>query len=278
MGLEHSDASSSNSSLGQLLGKRPIVILKLARSGSSWIGDKITDTSPHHRVKNEVTNPFKGQEIKDICNEAVQHVHQTLLKKNGITINPNKFGFTNKLPGTNYSCWDKISISLKKEEPFVLVWMRQNVVAQVVSALISQEINRDGICPHPFHLEDCPEGREHKISVQPAVFLQKCRKLQHKYMKLYEYARQIGTSGSIHELTFEDLMAAGDGHGLSNRPLDLIPRQVPSSNNDTKLVSLPVLQQGGKPHLMTRLVNFQAVKEYLMKHAPDLVDQLMEKH
>jgi len=99
-------------------------------------------------------------------------------------------------------------------------------------------------------------------------------------MKLYEYARQIGTPGSIYELTFEDLMTAGDGHGLSGRPLDLIPRLVTStsSNEDSKLVPLPVLQQGGKPHLMTRLVNFQAVKEYLMEHAPDLVEQLMESH
>ena len=277
VGLEQSDASSSpNSSLGQLLGERPIVILKLDRSGSSWLGDKITETSPHHRVELEVTNPFKLVQdiIKDICNEAVRHVHHILLKGNGITIKPNKFGFDNKLPGKNYSCWDKISNSLKKEDPFVLVWRRQNIVAQVVFTLISHEIENDGICPDPWHLEDCPEGRERKISVQPADFLHKCRDFQQKYMKLYEYARQIGTPGSIYELTFEDLMAAGDGHGLSGRPLDLIPRQVPSSNEDT----MPVLQQGGKPHLMTRLVNFQAVKEYLMEHAPDLVEQLMESH
>jgi len=281
VGLEQSDASTSpNSNLGQLLGERPIVILKLDRSGSTWVADKITETSPHHRVEKEVTNPFKGFEIKDICNEAVQHVHHTLLEEKGITIKPNKFGFDNKLPGTNYSCWDKISNSLKKEDPFVLVWRRQNVVAQVVSAMISHEIKNDGICPHPFHLEDCPEGRERKISVQPADFLHKCREFQQKNTKLYEYARQIGTPGSIYELTFEDLMAAGDGHGLSNRPLDLIPRQVPStsSNEDSKLVPLPVLHQGGKPNLMTPLVNFQAVKEYLMEHAPDLVEQLMEKH
>ena len=277
-GLVHDDQNR----LRQLLGKRPIVILKLARSGSTWIGDKITETSPYHRVQNEVTNLFKGQDVTDltICNEVVQHVLGTLRKENGITINPHKFGLNKKLRGTNYSCWDKISKSLRKEEPFVLVWRRLNVVSQTASKLISEEIQRDGICPDAWHLEDCQEGREHKISVQPAVFLYCVRDFQQQNMNLYKYAKQIGASGSIYELTFEDLLAAGDDHELSNRPLDLIPREVSPRDDITLTKALPFgrSMQQGEPFLKNRIVNFLAVKKYFMEHAPDLVEQLMENH
>jgi len=286
--------------------RRPVIVLKMARTGSTWLGHTLRDKAGLCEFHNEVTNipvVYKGMATanESTCISLAAHVKRRMQcdtpgSFGGITLNPFKFDVHN--PSEPGSCWPRLQMVLAKHRPQVIVLKRENVVAQVASELKSIEIQALGLCVKPedsWHLDRCSaEAQSHLISPDPAKFLAVVREKNATLAAMMTLGQALVPAGeSPLQVTMEEMLTDGGDGGLALPPkvLDYIGATPPVHTSKFSLASLglPLLQATGarvkkllkvrsyfrRGPAMTRvLANYNVVYTYFAEHAPDLLPLL----
>lgn len=159
---------------------RPLIVLKLARSGSSYFAQQIRESVTGNQFGVEVTDCMQST---DNCTEVVATVEAALLKSirgpgiSGFTLNPFKYH------DAGSRCGDGIAALVRDHRGVVAVLERDNVLAQTTSFLISSDMRKKHVLENltnsarcdPYHLYRCenlPDSLAHyHISPDPHDFV-----------------------------------------------------------------------------------------------------------
>lgn len=298
------DAANSEQERSTAVARRPVLVLKMARTGSTWLGNALRDEAGLCAFHNEVTNipvVYRGLTTanESNCAELASYVRRSMQCRKsgvygGITLNPFKFDVHNPLePG---SCWSRLHETLTALGPQVIILNRENVIAQAASDLKSIEIKALGLCGRPedsWHLDRCgAEAQEHQISPDPAKFLTVVREKNATNNQLLSVGQTLAAGTEVPlQLTMEEMFDDGK-HGLALPPrlLEYIgvtpaaeqrPAAAPFDlrsfirRGARGRSSLRVTANPPREPVMRRvLANYGAVHEYFADHAPELLPLL----
>ena len=195
--------SSTNALCG-----RSLAILKLPRSGSSWLADQLKTSEEFCWFQAEVSNDLKLNHTA-ACDEAARV--PSCDGATGFTWNP--FKFSSKLATCNEQIREHIQNSMA-----VAVLVRENFVAEAVSALVSEDINRTNLIQK--HIEKPPEGcdswhldkcgqdlpaplKDPKISPDPQALMKKIQLEEKHINELKRVAADLSGNVPAFVVTFE---------------------------------------------------------------------------
>jgi len=273
-------------------------VLKLARTGSTWLSTELGKTALYCGVRPELLNALGGLNSQQQCSKAV-----TLLKEQfqchpgqcsrcdiaapfaAATLSLIKNGGYQTREGSLGECWSTTlvnEISHLQPAPVVISLTRANVVAQAASLLKSQS----SACATPYHLENCPGLKDVKISPEPSELLALATRLQEQSQLQRREAENIVAAthrkgeSAIH-MSFEQMVAAG---GI---PPSLLRRISPLDADGTVVnISYAAATNGGGggdsgggggSKIQPTLANFEACVEYFRTSAPQaMLEMLLE--
>ena len=230
--------------------ERPLIILKRARAGSTWIAEQISILT-NRTFTRELQKGFRG----DCEPSAIEYI---LLKlhEGGFTINPLNDGFLrNRKRLFSKSCWERLVASLRAEKFNVLVWTRQNAVGQSISN---------------FRMHT---PKDVKIHVSDTALVEHVRKEQKLNEQLGELAQQLNSE--YFAATYEEFLdySKGGHPKLLEPPFDSPIRRCWKS--DCSSPRLAVGADNGTPYLEGKVENFQQVRDYLSNKHQDLLPWLL---
>lgn len=297
-----SDMEDENASASA---ERPVVVLKMARTGSTWLGNSLRNVAGLCTFHNEVTNIpviYRGIAAANdtSCKQLTSFVQSRMQCKKhgvfgGITLNPFKFDVHSPLE--QGSCWDDLREAIVKLKPRVIVLRRANVVAQAASDMKSMEIRALGLCGKPedsWHLDRCGSAaQQHLIAPDPAKFLAVVREKNGTEYRLRDVARTIvGAGEKPLQLTMEDMLQGDKRLTLPDKVLKFLSVAGPNESHevmtDISSFSLARLRAGTlqlrrsflqkfapQPSAMKHvLANYEEVYDHFVEYAPELVPLL----
>mmetsp|Transcript_84730 Transcript_84730/g.159677 ORF Transcript_84730/g.159677 Transcript_84730/m.159677 type:complete len:1370 (-) Transcript_84730:28-4137(-) len=266
--------------------QQPLIILKSARTGSSWLVEALRNTGSFREVIPEVENKVcpgrpSSQSEFEYCEKAITEMLQHLACKEHRC---GAFSLSALKPmstGCLKPCWQHMTASLQQLNPMVVVLRRHNVVAMAASHLKSTEVKNRNLCETPFHLENCSlQVQMSKISPKPEELLEEARSIATRQAQMDDLREDFLPSGGRSlDIFFEDFMTSDGPHFPSNLSSFLQLPAAAIAQIDTN----EMLHQGtkhaeveeGQPKLTTILANFEVVRSYFEEHAPELVSFLM---
>lgn len=248
---------------------RPLIVLKLPRSGSSYFAAQVRDSVSGNEFGVEVTNVLPDAAN---CSQVFATVEAALLKSiegtgiAGFTLNPFKFNNA----GTR--CGGEIAALVRDHRAVIAVLERDNVVAQAASFLISTDVRNKHLLKNltkpagcgEWHLEQCGSLPDyivhHRVSLDPRNFVKKVQDMVSLTRELKQVAEEWTDSGVVN-LSFEQIIQ----FPVANRTLvewvqscvlcgcdcDEIPR--------TKFVSRTSLRE--------KVNNYEEVRDYVKTNA-----------
>ena len=254
--------------------RRPLLILKRARSGSSWLANTFG-------LKSEVTNRYVpldrfGNKTKlETCHAAIERVVEGL-NKGGVTMIPDRDGFASTIEGTTTSCWNILVARVNDEDvqPTVVVWTRENNVAQAISKLFSLRIKEKNFCRDPWHLEDCDESKAFKIDIDPGQLVQYNDKMREQNERLKTFAMSFGNP--YYTASYEEFLdfSSGGHPKLTASPWGVPIRNCAASKCEEWSVKMP---SGSRrvAYAKQKVSNFDEVADYIESKHVDLLPLLL---
>lgn len=175
--------------------QRPIVVLKMARTGSTWFRDQLLATRFWPYVRAEASNdhdwcrhhisPTPGK-CEKLISDVMAYMEPSA---GGVTLNPFKFDCTTPHVG---GCFEGLWKNLSQAKPIVVVLVRKNTVLQAAARLRAQGIEKAGLCRLGFHLEHCPaEAVNFRVRAEPRLLLQQAKTNRVQSESLAEIGRRL---------------------------------------------------------------------------------------
>jgi len=230
---------------------RPSILLKTARTGSSWLSGALNLSGSYCAFTPEATNPIQKrygefEEGSDSCNQSLDLLSSMMYSSTnthcqnhstvgfgGYSLNPWKHSNVKPNSATGLSCMDHI---LKmwthyKPRPLVITLTRQNVVAQAISHLKSKHIKEawEGLVQlypgqpkgcGPFHLDQCSsEFGVVNLTILPKEFLNLVLSTAKRSKALQRLATQISdTRGDLARASKNSSRESGEDEEVENCP------------------------------------------------------------
>lgn len=250
----------------------PLIVLKEARCGSTWLGDELSNTNHWCHFTSEVA-------LKDIL-KAHKHEGKVAALRKGVeqALNCTK---PSVIPYGAFTIHDSGStvsaLELLKEcqdilelypPPHVITLIRMNVIAAAVSNLKSKSLIRENGSHCAFHQSNCPEMIGVRFHVAVDALLKEARDRELENEMVIRLANELFRKrhSSFHMLTYEDLTIS---NGLA------IPKSI------REFFSLPSVpeQNTTNPHhscLKDSVENFEEVYDYLRKNYMNYTAQFVK--
>jgi len=286
--LEDWSTDFSFNSSGSLQASRPLVVLKIARTGSSWLGHALQETGAWCRIVDEVTNHVVSDEIaadgnpnKTTCDALTKIILNATRcpmddpRFGGFTLNPLKFMMHRSSNPT--SCWPEIRQALSSLNPYVVVLSRRNTVQQAASKLKSKAIIEQRSCNTPWHLENCTEDLQAmRIRIEPSLLAETAAEYILERDEVSEAAVGMTPEGSPPlNLTYEEMLNEEHLLYIPDRLRIFLGLPLGQHAGNVSLVASK-LDIGSSPRLAGTLDNFEEVYEYFRENHSSLVPLLTE--
>ena len=249
---------------------RPLVVVKLPRTGSTWLASILNSSGLYCGFHAEASNFLRYREggyergkwlTQSECAQ-VNSTFEEILRCSGtqsdamrsgmyggFSLNPIKFGLVRS------QCWPGTVRTLRKRRPAIWVLTRENAAAQAASELVSMSVSSQHLCATPWQLRLCPDmPMPHRVAPSPADFVARTLSVVSQTRMLLQYARQLVTPGDqLLHLIFEQLMDHAEGIGDFVAQLALGDRHV-----DTVASTRYV-----EPSLREKLANYDEIVAYV---------------
>mmetsp|Transcript_53375 Transcript_53375/g.88627 ORF Transcript_53375/g.88627 Transcript_53375/m.88627 type:complete len:463 (+) Transcript_53375:130-1518(+) len=267
--------------------ERPLVVLKLARTGSTWLAEELSKTRLWCGIRGEALNALGGLYGQEACSRGRALLRDVLTchPSNcmrcdieapfaGVTLNIMKNGAFGE-------CWRELAEELKQLDPAAMVvsLTRNNVVEQAASLLKSQAAGDK--CGTPYHLENCPWLQTLQISPDPSFFLKLALSLLEQSHLLRQEAEALAAHGdTAHHITFEEMLSARGLPPSLERALQGEQSWGPTpSARSYKAATLSQRAAGSHllwPRLANTLSNFDKCVMHFRAFAPAQLQEMLE--
>lgn len=249
---------------------RPLIVLKLPRSGSSYLAEQMRESVTGNEFGVEVTNELP-ESVN--CSQVVAAVEAALLKSiqgtgiAGFTLNPFKFH------NTGLRCGDQIAALVREHRGVIAVLERDNVVAQAASFLISTDVRRKRLLKNlttpvgcgEWHLDQCGHLPDyvvhHRISPVPLDFLKKVEDMVSLTRELKQLAKEW-THSDYKLLSFEQIIQ----FPVANRTLPEWIQSCILCGCDCD--EIPSRNFVSRTSLKDKVDNYKELRDYVATNAP----------
>ena len=278
--------------------RAPLVVLKLARTGSTFLAAEIDRTGcgvGEREVSNDIGDALANYTMEgklrlqkegwppDKCARLVRHSADVLGGGNAThlafyTLNPFKYGLSVAPRGGGPSCWDVLASSLAamRPQPMVMSLVRDNAVATALSQTRARWVlstgGCDGTAGTPWRESKCASVHKPMPLRNSVELVKMARRAMRQAALLRDVSNALAErlSHPCYRCSYEELLAAGHGRQLSLPPpvrrlLGLQPAPALAASRSNGVAGPPRSEM---------VIGFSTLRSYVAAEAPDLLGQL----